>query len=136
MNADPKYYSADDVTAFRAQAEKAEKQSEEVVTKAAKDREDAQAPLARKPPSRSSTTTAMTRPPPTKAPWNILSVWHDAKFSYIEATPSEQFAVYELVDGKPTAINIFPEGNGSFRTDRVIDAGYFELGKKQLNFSR
>ena len=133
---EPKYYSADDVGAFRAQAEKAEKQSQEVAAKAAKDAEDAQA-LARTEAAKNvKHDYRYDEAAAAKAPWNIASIWHDDKFSYIEATPAEQFAVYEVVDGKPTAINIFPDGNGSFRTDRVLAGGYFKLGKKQLNFSR
>lgn len=136
LHDEPKYYGADDVAAFRAQAEKAEKQSQELAAKAEKAAEDAQA-LARSEAAKSiKHDYQYDEAAAAKAPWNIASIWHDDKFSYIEARPTEQFAVYELVDGKPTAINIFPDGSGSFRTDRILAAGYFKLGKKQLNFSR
>ena len=136
INAEPKYYGSDDVAAFRAQAEKAEKASQELTAKATKEMEDAQTAGRLEAAKQIKHDYRYDQAAAAKAPWNIVSIWHDAKFSYIEATPSEQFALYEVVDGKPTAINIFPEGNGSFRTDRVIDAGYMKLGKKQLNFSR
>jgi hypothetical protein len=136
LNADPKYYSATDVAAFRAEAEKAEKQSKEAEAKAAAEMESAQAAAQLDAEKQIKHDYRYDQAAATKAPWNVMSIWHDAKFSYVDAAPSEQFAVYELVDGKPTAINIFPMGDGSFRTDRVLDAGYFKLGKKQLNFSR
>jgi type IV secretion system protein VirB9 len=136
LNAEPKYYSSDDVAAFRAQAQKAEKQSQELAAKAAKETEDAQAGARMEAAKRIKHDYRYDEAAAAKAPWSIASMWHDDKFSYIEATPSEQFAVYEVVDGKPTVINIYPTGDGSFRTDRVLSAGYFKLGKKQLNFSR
>ena len=136
LNADPKYYSADDVAAFRSEAEKAEKQSLEAAAKAARESDEAQAVARAEAAKRIKHDYRYDEAAAAKAPWSIASMWHDDKFSYIEAAPSEQFAVYEVVDGKPTAINIFPNGDGSFRTDRVLAAGYFKLGKKQLNFSR
>jgi type IV secretory pathway VirB9-like protein len=136
INAEPKYYGADDVAAFRAQAAKAEKASQELATKAQKEMEDAQTAGRLEAAKQIKHDYRYDQTAASKAPWNIVSIWHDAKFSYIEAAPSEQFALYEIVDGKPTAINIFPEGNGSFRTDRVIDAGYMKLGKKELKFAR
>jgi type IV secretory pathway VirB9-like protein len=136
LNAEPKYYSADDVAAFRSEAQKAEKQSQELATKAARESEEAKAAARTEAAKLIKHDYHYDEAAAAKAPWSIASMWHDDKFSYIEASPSEQFAVYELVDGKPTAINIFPTGDGSFRTDRVLAAGYFKLGKKQLNFSR
>jgi len=136
LNAEPKYYSADDVAAFRSEAQKAEKQSRELADKAARESEEAKAAARAEAAKLIKHDYRYDEAAAAKAPWSIASMWHDDKFSYIEASPSEQFAVYEVVDGKPTAINIFPNGDGSFRTDRVLAAGYFKLGKKQLNFSR
>jgi type IV secretory pathway VirB9-like protein len=136
LNAEPKYYSADDVAAFRSEAQKAEKQSRELADKAARESEEAKAAARAEAAKLIKHDYRYDEAAAAKAPWSIASMWHDDKFSYIEANPSEQFAVYEVVDGKPTAINIFPNGDGSFRTDRVLAAGYFKLGKKQLNFSR
>ena len=136
INAEPKYYGADDVAAFRAQAAKAEKASQELAVKAQKEMEDAQTVGRLEAAKQIKHDYHYDQLAASKAPWNIVSIWHDAKFSYIEANPSEQFALYEVVDGKPTAVNIFPEGNGSFRTDRVVDAGYMKLGKKELKFGR
>jgi type IV secretion system protein VirB9 len=134
--ADPKYYGADDVAAFRAQAKRAEDQSADVAKRAAREAEEAQTAARAEAIKQIKHDYRYDQAAAAKAPWNITSIWHDEKFSYVEATPSEQFAVYEVVDGKPTAINIFPTGDGSFRTDRVLGAGYFKLGKRELKFAR
>lgn len=136
LNADPKYYGADDVAAFRAQAKKAEEQGAEVAAKAAKAAEAVEASARVEAAKSIKHDYKYDLTAAAKDPWNITSIWHDEKFSYVEATPGELFAVYELVDGKPTTINVFPNGEGSFRTDRVIGAGYFKLGKKELKFAR
>lgn len=136
LTGDPKYYGADDIAAFRAQAKKAEDASAEASAKAAQEEEKALAGARAEAAKQIKHDYTFDQSLAAKAPWNITSIWHDEKFSYVEATPSEQFAVYEVVDGKPTAINVFPVGDGSFRTDRVLSAGYFKLGKKELKFSR
>jgi type IV secretion system protein VirB9 len=133
---DPKYYGADDVAALRAQAKKAEEKSAEAAANAEREAEEAKATARSEAAKHIEHDYRYDETAATKAPWNISGIWHDEKFSYVEAKPSEQFAVYELVDGKPTAINIFPVGDGSFRTDRVLSGGYFKLGKKELKFTR
>jgi type IV secretion system protein VirB9 len=136
LNDAPKYYGADDVAAFRAQAQKAERQSQEVAAKLSQEVEDAKATARAQAQKNIKHDYHFDEDAAGRAPWNVVSIWHDDKFSYVEASPSEQFSVYAVTDGKPTAVNIFPAGDGSFRTDRVIDAGYFKLGKKELKFSR
>jgi type IV secretion system protein VirB9 len=132
----PKYYGADDVAAFRAQAKKAEELSAETAASAAKEAEVAQASAREAAVKAIKHDYKYDQSAAGKDPWKVTSIWHDERFSYIETTPTEQFAVYEVVDGKPTAINIFPAGDGSFRTDRVLSAGYFKLGKRELKFAR
>jgi type IV secretion system protein VirB9 len=136
LNAEPKYYGADDVAAFRAQAKKAEEVSADAVAKAARVAEEAQVSARAEEAKVIKHDYRYNQTEAAKAPWGVTGMWHDEKFSYVEAAPAEQFGVYEVVDGKPTAINIFPLGDGSFRTDRVLSAGYFKLGKKELKFAR
>jgi hypothetical protein len=136
LNDSPKYYGADEVAAFRAQAQKAEKQSQELAAKLDQQVEDAKAAARTQAQKTIKHDYHFDEAAAARSPWNVVSIWHDDKFSYVEASPSEQFAVYAVTDGKPTAVNIFPTGDGSFRTDRIIDSGYFKLGKKELRFSR
>lgn len=136
LNESPKYYGADEVAAFRAQALKAEKDSKDMAAKLAQDTEDAKATARAAAQKNIKHDYHFDEVAASRAPWNIVTIWHDDKFSYVEAQPSEQFAVYAVTDGKPTAINVFPSGDGSLRMDRIVDNGYFKLGKKELKFSR
>ncbi len=136
LNDAPKYYGADEVAAFRAQAQKAEKQNQELAAKLDQQVEDAKAAARAQAQKNIRHDYHFDEAAAARSPWNIVSIWHDDKFSYVEASPSEQFSVYAIADGKPQAVNIFPTGDGSFRTDRIINSGYFKLGKKELKFSR
>jgi type IV secretory pathway VirB9-like protein len=136
LNDEPKYYAADEVAAFRAQAQKAEKDSHELAAKLDQEVQDAKAVARSQALKNIKHDYHIDEAAAGRDPWNVVSIWHDDKFTYVEASPSEQFSVYAVTDGKPTAINIFPAGDGSFRTDRIVNSGYFKLGKKELKFSR
>jgi hypothetical protein len=132
----PKYYGADEVSAFRAQAEKAEAARQELSaqleqkTEAAKDTARVQAQKGLRHDYKLDWKAA------DHEPWNLAGLYHNDKFTFIEAHPQEQFAVYEVKDGKPTAINLYPDGDGLYRLDRVVQSGYLKLGKKELKFSQ
>ena len=68
-------------------------------------------------------------------PFDIQSIYHDDKFTYIKTTASEKFSVYELKDGKPDLIN-YDLREGTYIIPKVIDRGYIEVGKKHMDFSR
>ena len=42
---------------------------------------------------------------PNEAPFNIQSIYHDDKFTYVKTSAPEKFSVYEMKDGKPNLIN-------------------------------
>ena len=70
-----------------------------------------------------------------EAPFNIQSIYHDDKFTYIKTDAPEKFSVYEMKDGKPNLIN-YDLRNGTYIIPKVMDSGYVELGKKRMEFSR
>jgi len=70
-----------------------------------------------------------------EAPFDIQSIYHDDKFTYIKTNASEKFSVYEMKDGKPNLIN-YDLSDGTYIIPKVMDSGYVELGKKKLEFSR
>jgi type IV secretory pathway VirB9-like protein len=70
-----------------------------------------------------------------KAPFNVTAIYHDAKFTYIKSDTTEKFAVYELRDGSPNIVN-YELRNGTYIIAKVLDAGYFEVGKKKMEFTR
>jgi hypothetical protein len=70
-----------------------------------------------------------------EAPFDIQSIYHDDKFTYIKTNAPEKFSVYEMKDGKPNLIsNDLREG--TYIISKVMDSGYVELGKKRMEFSR
>ena len=70
-----------------------------------------------------------------ETPFDIQSIYHDDKFTYIKTNAPEKFSVYEMKDGKPNLIN-YDLRNGTYIIPKVLDSGYVELGKKRMEFSR
>jgi len=70
-----------------------------------------------------------------EAPFNIQSIYHDNKFTYIKTNAPEKFSVYEMKDGKPNLIN-YDLRDGTYIIPKIMDSGYVELGKKRMEFSR
>ena len=72
-----------------------------------------------------------------KNPFNVTGIYHDDRFTYIEATPKEAPAVYEVKDGKPSLIQFeFDQKTGRYTIDKILDDGYLRVGKSQLRFHR
>jgi type IV secretion system protein VirB9 len=70
-----------------------------------------------------------------EAPFDIESIYHDSKFTYIKTNAPEKFSVYEMKDGKPNLLN-YDLRDGTYIIPKVMDSGYVELGKKRMEFSR
>src|SRR5882757_10015552 len=70
-----------------------------------------------------------------EAPFNIQSIYHDDKFTYIKTNAPEKFSVYEMKDGKPNLIN-YDLREGTYIIPKVMDSGYVELGKRRMEFTR
>ena len=70
-----------------------------------------------------------------EAPFDIQSIYHDDKFTYIKTTAPEKFSVYEMRDGKPNLVNYELRDN-TYIIPKVMDNGYVELGKKRMDFTR
>jgi type IV secretion system protein VirB9 len=70
-----------------------------------------------------------------KKPFQVTSIYHDDKFTYIQASPEETPALYEVKDGKPNLIN-FEYRNGTYIVGKILDSGYLAIGKARMNFSR
>ena len=70
-----------------------------------------------------------------EAPFEIESIYHDDKFTYIKTTAPEKFSVYEMKDGKPNLIT-YDLRDGMYIIPKVMDSGYVELGKKRMDFTR
>jgi type IV secretory pathway VirB9-like protein len=70
-----------------------------------------------------------------EAPFDIQSIYHDDKFTYIKTIAPEKFSVYEMKDGKPNLVT-YDLRDGTYIIPKVMDSGYVELGKKRMDFTR
>ena len=68
-------------------------------------------------------------------PFDIQSIFHDDKFTYIKTTAPEKFSVYEMNDGKPNLVS-YELRDGTYVIPKVMDSGYLQLGKKRMEFKR
>lgn len=70
-----------------------------------------------------------------KKPFFLRAMYHDDKFTFIQARPEETPTLYELLDGKPNLVN-FEYKNGVYVVDKILDRGYLAIGKQKLGFTR
>jgi type IV secretory pathway VirB9-like protein len=70
-----------------------------------------------------------------KKPFFVRAMYHDDKFTYIQARPEETPTLYEIKDGKPNLVN-FSYKDGVYVVDKILDQGYLTVGKRKLGFSR
>jgi type IV secretory pathway VirB9-like protein len=70
-----------------------------------------------------------------KQPFNITAMYHDGKFTYIQAHPQEPPALYEVKDSKPNLVQ-FEFRNGTYVVSKVLDDRYLAVGKQKLPFTR
>jgi type IV secretion system protein VirB9 len=70
-----------------------------------------------------------------KRPFLVTAMYHDDRFTYIQARPQETPVVYELKDGKPNLIN-FDYRDGTYVVSKILDSGYLSVGKEKLSFKR
>jgi type IV secretory pathway VirB9-like protein len=70
-----------------------------------------------------------------QAPFDIQSIYHDDKFTYIKTNAPEKFSVYEMKDGKPNLVT-YDLREGTYIIPKVMDDGYVELGRKKMSFTR
>jgi type IV secretion system protein VirB9 len=69
------------------------------------------------------------------APFHVTAIYHDDRFTYIQASPQETPALYEIKDGKPNLIN-FEFKNGAYVVPKIVDSGYLAIGKAKLPFAK
>lgn len=70
-----------------------------------------------------------------KKPFFVRAMYHDEKFTYIQARPEETPTLYEIKDGKPNLVN-FEYKNGVYVVEKILDRGYLAIGKQKHGFTR
>jgi hypothetical protein len=68
-----------------------------------------------------------------KNPFHVTAIYHDDRFTYIEAAPEEAPSVYGVKDGKPSLIQ-YTFKDGRYTIPKILDDGYLRVGKSDLKF--
>src|SRR3954462_2389368 len=67
--------------------------------------------------------------------FGIRSIWHDSKFTYIEAESQNAPSLYEVIDGKDSVVQYSLE-NGKYVVTHIMSHGIFRAGKTKLEFKK
>jgi type IV secretion system protein VirB9 len=70
-----------------------------------------------------------------KKPFYVRAMYHDERFTYIQARPEETPTLYEIKDGQPNLVN-FEYKDGIYTVEKILDRGYLAIGKQKWSFSR
>ncbi len=132
MNGAPRFVSANEIEDYRRQIELAKEEtresrrSAEQAMRSEVDRYRSEYPVALR------FTYQFER---DKKPFLVTAIYHDDRFTYIQANAVEAPALYELKDGKPNLIN-FEFRHGTYVVPKILDSGYLAIGKARMNFTR
>lgn len=124
----PKFVSAQEVQDYKQQVALAKDETRQV-------KETAQATIDRGISRFISNVRFPYRFEAGKKPFYIRAMYHDGRFTYIQARPEETPTLYETKDGKPNLVN-FDYRDGVYVVDKVLDRGYLVIGKQKLGFTR
>lgn len=70
-----------------------------------------------------------------RRPFYVRAMYHDERFTYIQARPEETPTLYEVKDGQPNLVN-FDYKDGVYIVMKILDSGYLVVGKQKLAFTR
>jgi type IV secretion system protein VirB9 len=127
-----KYVPADQIADFRAQVALAQDRAREAVASAESRLVDSLTAF------RTTYPLTLVFPYRFKAneqPFLVRAIFHDDRFTYIQAAPRELPTLYEWKDGTPNLVNFEMRG-GTYVIPKILDAGYLILGKQRLEFQR
>jgi type IV secretion system protein VirB9 len=133
MRDKPRFIDADSVAIYKKQAEEAQAKlaAQEAANRQQLDNERtllrAEYPATIKHDYRYSIAA--------KNPFHVTAIYHDDRFTYIEAMPEEAPSVYELKEGKPSLIQ-YQFKDGRYTIPKILDDGYLRVGKRELKFHR
>lgn len=124
----PRFVSADDVQAYKEQLDKAK----DDVRRA----KEAQVSAINQGISRFVSNMRFPyRFEAGKKPFFVRAMYHDDRFTYIQARPEETPTLYEIKDGQPNLVN-FDYKDGVYVVGKILDKGYLVIGKQKLPFLR
>jgi type IV secretion system protein VirB9 len=131
-NGQPRFVSPQQIEDYRQQVEIAKQQAREARAEANADIERQTSEFRQQYPEH---LRFEYRFEAGKRPFDVIAMYHDGKFTYIQAHPQEPPALYEVKDGKPNLIQ-FEFHSGTYVVSKVLDDGYLAIGKQKLPFMR
>jgi type IV secretory pathway VirB9-like protein len=124
----PKFVPADSVETYRVQLEKAKEEVRRT--------KDAEQTAINQGISRFVSNMRFPyRFEAGKKPFLVRAMYHDDRFTYIQARPEETPTLYEIKDGQPNLVN-FDYKDGVYVVEKILDRGYLVIGKQKLPFAR
>lgn len=133
MKDKPKFIPADSVALYKKEAEDARTQLASQQTVLRQEVEKERAELRAEYPATIRHDYKFATP--AKDPFHVTAIYHDDRFTYIEATPQEAPSVYEIKDGKPSLVQ-YQFKDGRYTIPKILDDGYLRVGKSELKFHR
>lgn len=137
MKDKPRFVSADSVEAYKKATEQAQHQLEAERIAQQKEFEREKTELKASYPATIRHDYKFNAGGGAGKPFHVTAIYHDDRFTYIEATPQETPAVYEVKDGKPSLIQYdFDAKTNRYIIPKILDQGYLRIGKSELRFER
>ncbi len=133
MKEKPRFVSADSVEGYKTAATQAQEQLQRQQSALQKELDRERADLRASYPSTIKHDYKFEGG--GKGPFNVTAIYHDDRFTYIEANPQEAPSLYEVKDGKPSLIQ-YEFKDGRYTVPKILDDGYLRVGKSQLKFHR
>jgi type IV secretory pathway VirB9-like protein len=133
MKDKPRFVSADAAAEYKQQAQDARAQLAAEQRKGQQQLEQEKAALRAEYPE--TIKHDYKYAPSPKKPFHVTAIYHDDRFTYIEARPEEAPSVYEVKDGKPSLIP-YQFKDGRYTIPKILDDGYLRVGKSELKFHR
>jgi type IV secretion system protein VirB9 len=133
MKGSPRFIPADSVAVYKKQAADAEAKLAAEQTATQQDLAKERAALRAEYPDTIKHDYSFAQG--AKNPFHVTAIYHDDRFTYIEASPEEAPSVYEVKDGKPSLIQ-YTFKDGRYTIPKILDEGYLRVGKSELRFHR
>jgi type IV secretion system protein VirB9 len=124
----PKYYSANQMTALQGELTQARAALQEATVRT----NEAVSTFRQQYPGRLEFAYGT---PKYEKPFFVKSIWHDGEFTYIKAEARELPALYEVRDGAPALVN-FQVQQGTYVVPKVLERGYLALGNQRFPFQQ
>lgn len=124
----PKYYSANQVTALQAELTQARVALEAATVRTT----EAVSTFRREYPGRLEFAYGT---PKYERPFFVRSIWHDGEFTFVRSDARELPALYEVRDGQPSLVN-FQVQDGTYVIPKVLERGYLALGNQRFQFQQ